>query len=245
MPPEGNNEEAENVHQNVISENHPQITDHSTKEWTNDLPRKGLNIMHLNIRSLRNKTTELSLLAQRAKANVIAITETWLDSSITDSEVMIPGYNIVRKDRSTLGGGVCLYVKDTLAYNTRTDLSDDQFEAIWINLLSKKTKPILIGCVYRPPHQHDFVEKLDETLAKTAPHMETVILGDMNINFTTNNNCLLNRQYNSFLKTNGLTQLISDPTRISAQCSSVIDHILVSDKSIISKYGVISVGISE
>ena len=41
--------------------------------------RKGLHIIHLNVRSLRNKVTEVRLLAQDMRASIIALSETWLD----------------------------------------------------------------------------------------------------------------------------------------------------------------------
>ena len=49
--------------------------------------------------------------------DVIALTETWLNNSITDYEVIPNGYQIFRKDRSTgkRGGGVLLAVKDSIS----------------------------------------------------------------------------------------------------------------------------------
>ena len=88
------------------------------------------------------------------------VTETWLDDSITDSEIAIDGYTLQRKDRNTNGGGVCLYVRNGLSFNKREDLEDQELEATWIDLNLKKTHPILIGAVYRPPKQSNFVSKL-------------------------------------------------------------------------------------
>ena len=45
---------------------------------------KGLHFIHVKARSLLPKIPELSIIAQKTKASIISITESWLDSSITD-----------------------------------------------------------------------------------------------------------------------------------------------------------------
>ena len=40
----------------------------------------------------------------------------------------------------------------------------ETMESAWIELFLKKTKPIIIGCVYRPPNKNDFVAELQETI---------------------------------------------------------------------------------
>ena len=64
------------------------------------LPRtKGLRLFHLNISSIKNKLDELRLFCDEHKPHVLSLNETWLDNSILDSELAIPGYNIIRQDR--------------------------------------------------------------------------------------------------------------------------------------------------
>jgi hypothetical protein len=41
-------------------------------------------------------------------------TETWIDSSVKDAQILPGGFNIYRNDRNLNGGGVLLAVKDTL-----------------------------------------------------------------------------------------------------------------------------------
>jgi hypothetical protein len=60
-----------------------------------------------------------------SKAAILAVTETWLDSSIGDGEVTIENYSIVRFDRTRHGGGVCVYVRNGLNFNVRSDLVGD------------------------------------------------------------------------------------------------------------------------
>ena len=44
--------------------------------------------------------SELKLITSKSKAAVISITETWLDSSITDGEIHIDNYSVLRRDRT-------------------------------------------------------------------------------------------------------------------------------------------------
>ena len=74
--------------------------------------QKGLHFPHLNARSLPPIISDVRYLARCSRAALIGITETWLDSSIMDSEITIEGYNICRLDRNRSGGGVCLYIKN-------------------------------------------------------------------------------------------------------------------------------------
>ena len=72
-----------------------------------------MKIAHLNIRSL--KCREHFVLVKKAvldnKFGILTISETWLNSSVTDLEIEIPGYAICRIDRKVKnGGGVCAYV---------------------------------------------------------------------------------------------------------------------------------------
>lgn len=206
-----------------------------------DFHRKGIHFIHINARSIRHKMTDLKIIAEKSKAGIIAISESWFDSSITDAEVSMPGYNLERKDRNTHGGGVCMYIREDLSYNPRSDLDHENLEAIWIDLLLKKTKPILIGCVYRPPDQRNFCELFQDTLSNTIPSNETIILGDMNID--TKRRCPLVKKYISVLKSNGLKQIVNKPTRPIS--SSLIDHILVSDDVKITQCNVMPVGFSD
>ena len=209
------------------------------------LPRKGLHFIHLNARSLRNKLPEVTILAEQTQAAVIAVSETWFDSSVTNAEASISGYNLIRKDRSSAGGGVCIYIRNDLAYNPRQDLDLCDLEAVWLDLLLVKTKPILVGCLYRPPTQSDFTVKLQEILFDLPQENETVLLGDFNIDLKNSKNCALVKNYNSLLRTCGLTQIISEPTRVTDTTSSLLDHILVSDVNKYLKHGVMPIGYSD
>ena len=76
-----------------------------------------LSVYYTNCRSILNKIDLLRGLACVEKFDIIALTETWLDMSgkVFNPEVKIDGYTLFYKDRENRrGGGVALYVRDTL-----------------------------------------------------------------------------------------------------------------------------------
>ena len=68
----------------------------------------------LNIVSLTNKYDEVEYLLSDKLFDIMILNETRLDETITDNMVNIDGYDIVRKDRTQNGGGVCLYFRSSI-----------------------------------------------------------------------------------------------------------------------------------
>ena len=54
-----------------------------------NLPKKGLKIVQLNTRSITNKLDQIRLMMHKKSTDILAITETWLDNSWTDNELVI------------------------------------------------------------------------------------------------------------------------------------------------------------
>ena len=92
--------------------------------------------MFSNVRSILNKRDELLAEVLISKPDIIGITETWIHSEISDSEIQIPGYSVFRQDRldtvNGRGGGVLLFVKAGFICIDRTD----QFSFGFSNCLS-------------------------------------------------------------------------------------------------------------
>ena len=209
--------------------------------------QRGLHFIHLNVRSLLPKIDEIRLLSTRTNAACIMITETWLDDTVSDSEIHINNYSVRRKDRNRQGGGVCFFIRNNLTFNARNDLDHPELEASWIELLLPKSKPILCGVLYRPPNQMNFYELL-ENLFTSNSHFneyETLMLGDFNTNVSKTCKCALVKNLTAFIELFNFSQLIHDFTRICNTSSSTIDLILVSDSDKISQSGVVDVCISD
>ncbi len=210
------------------------------------LSTRGLHLLHLNIRSLLPKITEIRLLSNSNKVGLFCFTETWLDDSIKDAEIEIENYFLIRRDRNRKGGGVCVYVRSDIGFNQRMDLNNDQIEAVWLNILLPKNKPILVGACYRPPDQTMFYEILELVCSKYTDFVnsEVIMIGDFNTDIRKTDlsgyKALMN-----FCRSFSLHQLIKEPTCVCSSTQTIIDLDLVSEKSRIADSGVRNYGLSD
>ena len=130
--------------------------------------RRGhLLVCYLNVRSVLPKSDELHLLLERQDGVVLGLSETWLDESVMDSEVEIPGFKHFRRDRNRRGGGVMVYVPEQFKVVRRKELEDNAVEALWIEARMVNTV-VLVCNVYCPPNAvlvstiDDWRQALDE-----------------------------------------------------------------------------------
>ena len=84
----------------------------NTTEW-DIFKTKGLHLMHLNINSLLPKIDELRPMARISNTAVIGICESKLGKSITNSEILIDNYDLLRCDRNRNGGGLPAILETT------------------------------------------------------------------------------------------------------------------------------------
>ena len=136
-----------------------------------DVNTRGLKVAHLNVRSLRNKVDLLRLEQfDDIAIDVLTLSETWLDSSIQDSEICLPGFTLVRRDRegTKSGGGVAIYVRDGLLFRVRNNIGTGENECLWIELNRAKCKPTLIYCLYRAPNADftKFISSLENCMPR-------------------------------------------------------------------------------
>ena len=84
----------------------------------------------------------------------------------------------------------------------------------------------LINFVYRPPDsRQDWIDIYENQFRSAVNQLpEIFILEDFNITFTSNNTCC-NLKWSTFYSKYGLTQLITERTRVTHNTSSIIDHI--------------------
>ena len=65
----------------------------------------GLHFIHLNINSVLSKIDQLRIIALKTNAAVIGLSESKLDETVSDEEILINGYKLLRSDRNRHGGG--------------------------------------------------------------------------------------------------------------------------------------------
>ena len=166
-----------------------------------------MHFFHLNINSVLPKIDELRIIANEMNPSVIGLTETKIDNSVNDEEIKITGYNLERSDRDRRGGGVACYIRSDLSYNVRNTFSEE-IENIFVDIMLPKTKPILMGVVYRPPDKSEFFELFSEAISnsKDFDNQEVYILGDFNVNVL---ECsIISKKYKEICSLHGLKQVI-------------------------------------
>ena len=143
---------------------------------------RGFKMAFLNIVSLPKKIDEINCSTANKFIDLIAFNETRLDANITDNMINIDGYDVVRKDRSRNGGGVCIYLCSSINYKVRNDLVPTELEVVCIEITKPHSKPFLVTTVYRPPSASleffDHFEKLIKAIDNE--NKEMFILGDLN-----------------------------------------------------------------
>ena len=180
--------------------------------------------------------------------DLLTINETRLDYTIDNNEVDIPGYNLIRKDRNRNGGGVAIYVRDTIPYTDCNFLLPDNVEAICIEIHKPKSKPLVVSTWYRPPDAK--IELLDyfEYFLKNidTDNKEVLITGDFNCNFLAPENNQHTTKLTDLLNEYQLEQIIKIPTRITPNSKTLLDIIITKmDDTKVVDSGVIHVGISD
>ena len=177
-----------------------------------------------------------------APVHLFGIRDSRLDARITDNLISIIDYTVLRRD----SGYPCLalYVHKSIenSVRRRLDLETEAIECIWVEIKDSKTKPLLVGYVYRNPASSqgwpdDFISMMDKI---TEYNANILLLGDFNIDLfkqppTWNNTTALF----------GLEQLVEEATRVTKSSATLIDHIYTNKKQQVSKVNVVESGISD
>ena len=84
--------------------------------------------------------------------DILAVNKIRLNDTISSGKVAVPGYTLKRNDRNRDGGGVALYILNTINYARLLDLESESLELIGIKVIKAKDKPFIVNTWYRPPH---------------------------------------------------------------------------------------------
>ena len=142
---------------------------------------------------------------------------------IHDQEVSIEGFEIHRYDKDTSGGGVAIYVKNTLSHHGRDDIVDPNLEIVGIEITPKQANSFLVLCWYRRPTDgtdsptFDALSRLIKRLDTEGKEM--ILIGDTNCDYKKpkdSDTRKLKLIYSGYQ----FEQLIKDFTRVSTTVSS-------------------------
>ena len=211
----------------------------SQKELTTDshlqqlnAQRHNLSIAHLNTQSITSSFTEFELMLSRYKFDIITLSETWLkDNQYLLQHVSIGGYRFEYVNRgSKRGGGVGLYIKETIKYKVRHDIHriDQTIEHLWIEVSGKNKYSKVLLCVMYQSNFCDqervaWIEKFDFVIGSALLNWsgDLVLTGDFNIDLLKDST--VRDRYMETLYSYGLLQHVRKPTRKGRK---LIDHVL-------------------
>lgn len=192
------------------------------------------SLLHLNIRSLNKHHTDFTSLLCSSKCHfdVIGCSETGLNDSTYVDLLNIEGYNLFIKNKSNrTGGGVCLYVKNSLQVKMcELALEDqcDQCESLFIEI-NGNDKSLIVGVLYRPPNSalDTFFHNLGALLHKINKlQKDCILLGDYNIDISKEDGA--KHDFLNTLHSNSFFHTISRFTRVTQSSKSIIDNIITN-----------------
>ena len=200
-----------------------------------------INILHVNIRSISKNIDDLHNLicSLDVQPEIIAITETKLNSFSCLDRIQLTNYTFTHKDSLSCAGGVGLYIKNDLNFIERKDIDflNINYESLWVNIIINKTKIITIAVIYRHPKNqiNNFTENFSTILQKisTDKH-QYYITGDFNININTKCSRYISN-YTDMVKSFNFHNIIKLPTRVTKSSSTCIDHFYTNNKRSINK----------
>ena len=124
------------------------------------------SLFHLDINSLSFHYDELESLISKSKSDfqIIGISETRLKKTQeTTTNIHLKNYNIEHVPTESSNGGVLLYIIKVINYKLRpADLiiyKKRELESVFIEIIQKDSKNIVVGCIYRHPcmQQSEFI----------------------------------------------------------------------------------------
>ena len=216
---------------------------------------RGLSFASYNIRSIVRKIDDVKMLLMRSDLNVLTLSETWLNSSISNNEIEIEGYTLHRLDRGlgspkTGGGGVMMYTKNNHLYYHMEEwnVGTPDIEILWVKLSLKLTRPTYIASIYHPPEGNvkNFLEITENKILdiQSEGPADILIMGDTNLNTLKRNDSGVTL-YKQMLKRLRLTNLFNCPTRVTINSRSCIDHIITNRPDLYRNCNVIDPGLSD
>ncbi len=125
-----------------------------------------------------------------------------------------------------------IYLRDGLQFRVQGDLNTAYNECTWVEIFRKNCKPLLICCIYRPPDQDcaQFILELDDSLSKiNLDKCELILLGDFNV-YQYNGSKQSKQKLMNFARSVDMSQIITEPTRITSTTRSLIDLVFVNNQ---------------
>ena len=106
-------------------------------EWfavkINGYYKNNLKIGHLNINSIFGKSDEVVNLLEKCAFDILIISESKIDGSVSSTLFAHAEYRIIRKDRKKGGGRLLVYIRSNVTAHRQIKLESDGIESICLD----------------------------------------------------------------------------------------------------------------
>ena len=144
---------------------------------------RSLKSQHKQGNEISNNIARFQDLVYSEDNDIICVTETWLNSDISNSEILNEGYEIFRKDRESRGGGVLVAIKEESFKNIGEIKAVCNLEIVIVDVLTDSNTHLIVCSCYRPPQSNEaWLTEFSNLLADIRNNYDDVILaGDFNL----------------------------------------------------------------
>lgn len=206
-----------------------------------------LHVYYQNIRGLRTKLKNFLTSSACNTSDVICISESWLNSAISDCEVIDKSFKLFRKDRDSLtsdsqrGGGVFIAVRSNISAELII-INRHNIEQVYIKVKCTGND-VIVGCVYIPPRSSliTFTEHMDTIsyIKAKYPNSTLLITGDYNIPSSYPPEDCENLLYNDMILAGciQINNILNNSGRLLDLCFSSIDTQTERGDSILEEDG--------
>ena len=225
-----------------------------------------LTLCHLNIQSLlANVNVNQCVLSQYSKLDeicttlvyehnfdIIALSETWLNTTHMYNDIHIENYECFRKDRGYgRGGGLLIYVKQEIPCVRRMDLESCngcEMLCIEVRCGSNGSDKAIVCLCYQPPGQNaEEINNFTLDIQTCLDHMYNekpdciVLTGDFNdravLFYEDHPTSELGNKLRDLVTCNNLFQIIEHPTHFTQTSAYILDLIITDSPGYAFDYG--------
>lgn len=202
---------------------------------------KYFNAVHINAQSIPAHYPDMLAAFDVRDLHAILVSESWLKPCLPSTSYSLPGFHLIRNDRSVrTGGGVAIYLRSHIPYSivsmstTINPMHELEYLLIEITLSHSK---VLLGVFYSPSLTINYfpvLEKLIEDFSHIYSH--TIFMGDFNT-------CLLKNDHRSssllsIINSNNLhLPPLSATHHYPNSLPSLLDIMVVSSFDHVAKHG--------
>lgn len=176
-----------------------------------------------NIRGLRNNFTELKYVIKKRKPNICLLNETHLTHDCDLNGLTINGYKLYNCfSHSKHTGGVSVFIDNKIKHSKMSIVEKSIAWFISLQIIIDHVKIVIAGIYLSASENKQLVlDSFENWCLKISENKTVLIAGDFNVDLLSNT--VFSRRLKNFGDDNGLSILVSKPTRIDENSATMID----------------------